>query len=280
MWLLFAINAVLIFGYATFSLHSDWISAFPAFSAVYDSAFPFFTRLQILIGFWLCVRACQRAMGFRWILFLVAAFGISLTTAFLGTAYGIPFGKYSYTGLLGWRIAGMVPLLIPVGWFSMSVGSYVLALQLLGPASMQIFRRTTNHWYRSAQRVALASLLLLALGITLEPVMSTLVPCWIWEGSGAFFFPPAVRNLLAWMVTGVFIFVSFEFFRMRDGSHRFELSWAPKFYMLYFSMPLGLLIVGAVWLPVALALAILLGCDLFARKKGAMKRGIFIRTRS
>lgn len=280
MWILFAINAVLIFGYATFSLHSEWFTNFPWFSGIYASALPFFTRLQVAVGFWLCVRACQRAMGFRWILYLVAAFSISLMTEFLGTTYGFPFGKYSYTDLLGWRLAGRVPVLIPVGWFSMSVGSYVLALQLLGPASMQIFRRTTNHWYRSAQRVGLASLLLIVLGIALEPVMSGLAPCWVWEDSGAFFFPHAVRNLFAWFVTGLFIFFSFEFFRMRDGSHRFELSWAPKFYMLYLSLPLGLLIVSAVWLPVALALAILLSCDLFARKKGAMKRGIFVRTRS
>jgi uncharacterized membrane protein len=58
---------------------------------------------------------------------LVAIFIVSLASDLLGTAYGIPFGAYSYTELLGAKWFDRVPLLIPLSWFTMSWVCWVIA---------------------------------------------------------------------------------------------------------------------------------------------------------
>ena len=45
---------------------------------------------------------------------------MSLASELLGTGLGIPFGPYSYTSLLGPKWFELVPLLIPLSWFTMS----------------------------------------------------------------------------------------------------------------------------------------------------------------
>ena len=272
---LFAINAVLILGYAFLTLYPEFLARLAWAPSLLAVSQPLLIRIQILVGFWFCMRACQKAMGFRWFLFLAVTVVVSLLTEFWGTIFGIPFGTYTYTRLLGWQIAGKVPMLIPISWFCLSVGSYVLAMQLLGPASMQIFTRTTNHWYRSAQRVGLAVCLLIAWGIMLEPMMARLTPYWVWQESPAHVFPAEVRNLMTWSLTGLFIFFGFEFLRLRDEVHRFERFWALKFYGISLSLPFGLAVVAGAWAPIILSMALLLGCYMFSRKKGVIKRGRF-----
>jgi len=277
MWALFLINAVSIFGYATFTLHPELLARYPWSPPIYAVSYPLFARIQILIGFWLCARACHRAMGWRWIAYFATAFIISFLMEFGGTSFGIPFGKYSYTGLLGWQIAGKVPLLIPVSWFCMSLCCYLLALRILGPASRNIFRGPTSPWTRSAQRVGLAAVLLIAWDFTLEPAMSQLTPYWIWEDAGVFFAGVAIRNLLGWLLTGVLIFSGFEVLRLRDESQRFDIAWPARFYLLNLFLPVGLSVAGSAWTPVLLTSFVIAGCCIYAARRGTLLTGILPR---
>ena len=277
MWALFLINAVSIFGYATFTLHPELLVRYPWSPPIYAVSYPLFARIQILIGFWLCVRACHRAMGWRWVAYFATAFLISFAMEFGGTSFGIPFGKYAYTNLLGWQIAGKVPVLIPVSWFCMSLCCYLLALRIMGTATRNIFHGLTRPWVRSAQRVGLAAVLLVAWDFTLEPAMSQLTPYWVWEDAGVFFFGVAVRNLLGWLLTGVLIFSGFELLRLRDQSQRFEIAWPARFYLLNLFLPVGLSIAGAAWTPVILTCLIIGGCCAYAARRGTLLSGILPR---
>ena len=58
--------------------------------------------------------------------FFVASCLISLSMELLGTGTGFPFGAYSYTGFLGYKIAGHVPYSIPLSWFYMGFSSFLL----------------------------------------------------------------------------------------------------------------------------------------------------------
>jgi uncharacterized membrane protein len=274
MWALFLINAVSIFGYATFTLHPELLARYPWSPPIYAVSYPFFARIQILIGFWLCVKACHRAIGWQWLAHFAMAAIISFTMEFCGTSYGVPFGKYSYTGLLGWQIAGKVPLLIPVSWFCMSICCYLLALHILGPASRNIFRHSTSQWSGAAKRIGLATVLLIAWDFTLEPAMSQLTPYWTWEDAGVFLFGVAVRNLLGWILTGILIFASFEILRLRSHSHRFESAWPARFYLLNLFLPVGLSIAGSAWVPVILTFLLIAGCCVYAARRGTLLSGI------
>jgi len=277
MWALFFINAVSIFGYATFTLHPQLLARYPWSLPIYAVSYPLFARLQILIGFWLCVRACHKAIGWRWPVYFGSAFLISFAMEFSGTSFGIPFGKYSYTGLMGWQLFDKVPLLIPVSWFCMSLCCYLLAVQFTGPIKRNAFPGA-RRWQGPVQRVGLAAVLLIAWDFTLEPAMSQLTPYWIWEEAGVFFFGVAVRNLLGWLVTGLLIFTSFEILRLRSYSDRFQSSWPLKFYLLNLFLPIGLSLAGSVWPPVILTAVVLSSCFLYATRRGTLKAaGVVIR---
>ena len=56
-----------------------------------------------------------------------AIYSVSLASELMGTTYGIPFGAYSYTALLGVKWFDRVPLLIPLSWFTMSWACWVIA---------------------------------------------------------------------------------------------------------------------------------------------------------
>jgi putative membrane protein len=277
MWALFAINAVSIFGYATFTLHPELLARYPWSPPIYAVSYPLFARLQILLGFWLCAQACHKAMGWRWLNYFVPAFLISFLMEFGGTSYGIPFGKYEYTGLLGWKIADKVPLLIPVSWFCMSMCCYLLAAFLTGPLRRKIFHAPANRWQSSVERVALAALLLIAWDFTLEPAMSQLTPYWVWEEAGVFVFGVAVRNLMGWLITGLLIFTSYEVMRLADRVAAFQSSWPARFYLLNLFLPVGLSVAGAAWAPVLLTAIVLGACCVFSWTRGTLRRGLLIR---
>jgi phytoene/squalene synthetase len=64
---------------------------------------------------------------------LIFAFGftISLASELAGTGTGYPFGSYSYSGLLGYKIGGLVPFNIPTSWFFMLYASLAICGRVL-----------------------------------------------------------------------------------------------------------------------------------------------------
>jgi uncharacterized membrane protein len=277
MWALLFINAISIFGYATFTLHPELFARYPWSPPIYAISYPLFARLQILLCFWLCIRAAHKVLSWRWLLYFLPAFLISFFMEFGGTSYGIPFGKYSYTSLLGWKLGDKVPVLIPVSWFCMSLCCYLLANQILGPKPLRAFGGAKGHLWHRLGRIIIASLLLVAWDFTLEPAMSQLTPYWIWEESGVFFFGVAVRNLFGWLLTGFLIFLSFEILGLSNYGNRFERSWPAKFYLLSLSLPVGLSIAGSAWSPVILTTVTLLLLCLFSSTRGTLHLGLLTR---
>jgi putative membrane protein len=66
-------------------------------------------------------------------LIFVFGFVISLASELSGTGTGYPFGPYSYSGLLGYKIGGLVPFNIPTSWFFMLYCSLAICGRLLRP---------------------------------------------------------------------------------------------------------------------------------------------------
>jgi putative membrane protein len=277
MWTLFFINAISIFGYATFTLHPELFALYPWSPPIYAVSYPLFARMQILLCFWLCIRACYKVLAWRWLVYFAPAFLISFLMEFGGTSYGIPFGKYSYTSLLGWQLANKVPVLIPISWFCMALCCYLLATQIVGPMPRRIYQRTLSRWQFSLGRIAMASLLLVSWDFTLEPAMSQLTPYWIWEDAGVFYFGVAVRNLLGWLVTGFLIFLSFEILRLGDYGRQFGRAWPARFYLLNLFLPVGLSIAGGAWAPVILTVTTLLVYCAFGLRRGTLQLGLLTR---
>lgn len=126
--------------------------------------------------------------------FLVPAFVLSLFSELLGTSTGFPFGVYSYTELLGWKVADKVPVVIPMSWFYMGLVCYLLARAAFSEARGLL---------ATVGPLLLGAWLLTAWDLVLDPAMAVADPkFWVWGQSGPFFGMP-LQNFAGWFGTGV-----------------------------------------------------------------------------
>jgi putative membrane protein len=123
---------------------------------------------------------------------LIAGVGISLASELLGTSTGLPFGPYSYTTLLGYRIAGLVPFPIPLSWFYMVYASITLTGRLLPVRDTE---RSRTAWAFSAGAI------LTAWDVAMDPAMSSATAHWQWHTTG-FFYGMPLSNWVGWFLTG------------------------------------------------------------------------------
>lgn len=128
------------------------------------------------------------ARGARGALPLVGAGVAGFGAEVVGVATGRPFGRYSYSGGLGPRVAG-VPLLAAAAWAAMARPAWVVA----GLISS-----------RPVHRVPLAAAALTAWDVYLDPRMAR-DGYWSWPGGGRYEGVPA-SNFAGWFVTGLGIF--------------------------------------------------------------------------
>lgn len=240
---LFTIIAVL--GFWVFGLNPARLPQTEWAVAIYQRSFPWFARGHILISAVVLFIALARHSGFRWLSALAVVFVLSFTAEHVGTGYGIPFSGYEYTGLLGARLLGRVPYVIPLSWFLMAAPSWIVA------------RRTFPEAAQAVPRILSATFLLVLWDLALDPAMSFLTPYWIWENPGSFYGMPWV-NLAGWAFTGVLLMVALELLQRRtDWAGGLPVRWAAAYYVAVLLMPLGMVTAAGLWWSTAATLGAL-----------------------
>ncbi|HME10752.1 MAG TPA: carotenoid biosynthesis protein [Bryobacteraceae bacterium] len=114
---------------------------------------------------------------------------------------GFPFGHYHFTEVMGPKLF-QAPVLLGLAYIGMGYASWILALVILG---------------RSGGRVAqplLASFIMVAWDLSMDPIWSNLVHAWSWHQGGAYFGVP-LSNFLGWYLTIFMIYFSFAFYLRR-----------------------------------------------------------------
>jgi putative membrane protein len=255
-WERVSLVALLVFtctavaGYWNFALHPERLPASPAAVRFYTISFQFFAQLHIVVSAVALATVLVGRLRARWLSALLAVYALAFLAEHVGTGYGIPFGGYGYTALLGMKVGGRVPALIPLSWFLMSLPSWVVA------------RRA---YPRSAwRRITLAAAMLVAWDLALDPAMSYLTPYWVWEHSGPYYGMPWV-NLLGWFVTGVVIMTVLERLDGRLGLDVLPVRFMVRYYLLVLLMPVGMLAAAGHLLAVAVTVAGVGVCAFFAR---------------
>lgn len=263
---LFGYTLIALAGYSTFGLNPQNFENLPAqdFAIfVYQIAFVFFSRAQIIVSGLALFAVLAVRSGTRWLPAFAAIYLISFTAEHVGTGYGFPFSGYEYTMLLGARLGPRVPLVIPMSWFLMAAPSWVLAREVFPEA---------RAW---AGRILVASLLLVTWDLALDPAMSYMTTYWIWEKTGSFYGMPWV-NLLGWFGTGVLIFTALEVLQARiNWAAGLRPRWAAAYYAGVLLMPLGMVTAGGLWGSTAATLAALalLWALYVMRRRGASAQG-------
>lgn len=124
------------------------------------------------------------------ILFLCTA-GVGLGLEVLGVATGLVYGPYHYTGLLGYKVFGLVPLMIPLAWFMMGAPSMAMAERLV-PSRLP-------RWGRALLIAAISALIMTSWDLAMDPMMVA-GGHWVWERPGEYFGIP-IQNYLGWWLT-------------------------------------------------------------------------------
>ena len=172
------------------------------------------------------------------LLAFIAVYVVSLSSELMGTGWGVPFGPYSYTSLLGPKWFELVPLLIPLSWFTMSWVCWTLASQ-----------------NRSGVRAVLvATALLVSWDLLLDPAMSKVTSYWVWGETGSYYGMPWT-NLFGWGVTGLVLFLILNRIAAQP---RTTVSFAIAVYAINFGLPLGFCILNQYWIAVGAGVGSLL----------------------
>ncbi|CAN5729132.1 carotenoid biosynthesis protein [soil metagenome] len=115
-------------------------------------------------------------------LLALSIFGYAIEA--IGVATGFPYGTFYYGDALGPRLAGIVPLLLPLSYAPLVIGAVVAAwgtrLRLL--------------------HVLYATLLLVWMDAILDPGATSL-GFWVWPGGGAYYGVP-ISNYAGWLLSG------------------------------------------------------------------------------
>jgi putative membrane protein len=178
--------------------HPDLWSSTPGASQFYAWAIANMGTVDILTATAAMLTWGMAVLGWRkTLLFFAIACTLSATAELTGTKTGWPFGGYSYTGFLGFKLGDRVPYTVPLSWFYMGFAAYVLA-----SAWVQHVRlRNVTLW-----SIAGGALLLTAWDLVLDPAMASptlsYMHFWEWHEHGAYFGMP-LRNLLGWFGTGL-----------------------------------------------------------------------------
>lgn len=155
-------------------------------------AFRFAGPVYVVMGALAALAYLGATVGWRVAVTLAAtASMLALGAELAGTASGLPFGDYAYSGLLGYRILGLVPFPIPLSWCYMLVGSLVIVARLSrGPVS----RRTPWTWALGA------GAMMVAWDLSMDPAMVK-TGHWLW-GTGAMFRNAGLPSWLESFFTG------------------------------------------------------------------------------
>ena len=219
-----------LLGYGIFTSRPDLLVQVDPQARFFTWAFYGFAVGNMLFGGLAVVAESMLRERRRAIVAFVAVYIVSLTSELLGTTYGVPFGSYSYTTLLGPKWFDLVPLLIPLSWFTMSWAAWIIACR----------RR------RGFQAVLLGACLLVAWDLLLDPAMSRVTSYWIWGEKGSYYGMPWT-NLLGWAITG---FVLLAMLRKLAPEPKGDVRFSTLVYFVNFLLPLGFCVLNSYWIAV------------------------------
>lgn len=149
----------------------------------------------VVLGFLAALtHAAWKLGGSRALAMFATASAIALASELLGTSTGYPFGGYSYTALLGYRVMDLVPFPIPLSWTLILYCALAMCGRLL-PARDD--GRTRLVW------ALVAGLVLTAWDVPMDPAMVKTFH-WVWHEPGGFYGMP-YTNWIGWLVTGTAI---------------------------------------------------------------------------
>ena len=138
------------------------------------------------------------------LIFTTFCLGFGALCESLSLRTGFPFGHYYFSDVMGPKVM-QVPILLVVAYLGLGYISWILGLLILG------YRDKHLVGVRVVALPLLASLIMVAWDLSMEPDWATIDRAWIWQGGGAYFGVP-VSNFLGWYLTAYLFYQSFALY--------------------------------------------------------------------
>jgi uncharacterized membrane protein len=197
-------------------------------NAVFPNHIPVPLLIPLLVVVPLAFALLHGAQHYQWsgiLIFLVLCLVVSNLLENTSILTGFPFGHYHYTSDLGPKLF-LVPLVIGPAYFGTGYLAWVLSTVLIGDV------RPKGSWFTTFAVPFIASFLMVAWDLGMDPTSSTIRHSWIWEQGGGYFGVP-LTNYLGWFFT---VYVFFQLFalslRLRKASREGE---EPTFTRSYYA---------------------------------------------
>jgi len=143
------------------------------------------------------------------VVFVVITLIVSGIMENLSILTGFPFGHYYYTNALGPKVT-LVPLLIFPSYIAFGYLAWVLSTLIVG----RVRRGSTT--FTSVAVPFVASFMMVAWDLSLDPIASTINQTWIWTQGGGYFGVP-ISNFLGWSLTVYIFFQLFALYLRKRG---------------------------------------------------------------
>jgi uncharacterized membrane protein len=253
---LYVFTAVAVAGYAAYGRDPSRLVGLPTWALeFYVRSYGFFALGHVWLAMGVLAAVLWLRAGTAWLAAFGLMYAVSLGSELAGTTWGVPFGPYGYSALLGPAWLERVPVVIPLSWFFMAVPSYALAAAAgLGTG-----------W-----RIAASSLVLLGWDLALDPAMSHATPYWQWGDGGPYYGMPWL-NLFGWYVTGLVLAGVLAWRQAERWTARIRPAWWLGFYGANLLLPLGMCAAAGLWGAVVATVGVL-GITAFALVRAAGRR--------
>jgi hypothetical protein len=125
--------------------------------------------------------------------FVALSLGVGTASESLSLGTGFPFGHYYFTQVMGPKVFEL-PVLLALAYVGMGYLAWILALLIAGQAEKRLSGP------RLLTLPLLASFIMTAWDLSMEPVWSTIDKAWVWRNGGPYFGVP-ISNFLGWYLT-------------------------------------------------------------------------------
>ncbi len=142
-------------------------------------------------------------------IFIVITLIVSGIMENLSILTGFPFGHYYYTDALGPKVT-LVPILIFPSYIAFGYLAWVLSILIVGGV------RRGSTIFTTVAVPLVASFMMVAWDLSLDPIASTINQTWIWTQGGGYFGVP-ISNFLGWSLTVYIFFQLFALYLRKRG---------------------------------------------------------------
>ncbi|QBP39681.1 carotenoid biosynthesis protein [Paenisporosarcina antarctica] len=162
-------------------------------------------------------------------------FVFSFSIEYLGAAFGVLFGDYSYTDRFTPNLFD-VPIAIGFAWLMVMGTSHAIATRIVPKGNLL--------------RLIIGASIAVVIDLIIDPVAFKVKQYWIWDGPGMYYDIP-FSNFVGWFIVAFLLHVVIFLIQKRTGNIRTNPIWEGRMILLFgliVAMFVLLGLIGQLWL--------------------------------